>query len=252
MKIFQFSKEAGFLDICRYITRKMRVVVGLLTFRCLTWSEFPREIWDTEPFPHLVLIITWYRHHLSFYTLSYYLQISNFQIDQFRKLVYYSRAKFWCLSSSTIRKSNIFLRSILILNSRKPLEYIKIPPSINLVQTHRFENKKKEFIQHISSRKHSRPSPNRHRANIAGDVDVFRYWILILVGLSNCLLSRNTNGLVNFWNIDTTSTHSKSFLLSKNRKKRNKKIENKNISSFEKNTLLFGSFIFSTSYTPTR
>lgn len=87
---------------------------------------------------------------------------------------------------------------------------------------HIVSKKKKKPIQHVSSRKHSRLSSNRQRANIAGDVDVFRYWILILVGLSNCLLSRNTNGLVNFWNIDTTSTHSKSFLPSKKNRKRKK------------------------------
>lgn len=121
----------------------------------------------------------------------------------------------------TITKSNcvkkIFLHSILILNSRKPLEYVKIDRSHSNAS---FRKKKKKPIQHVSSRKHSRLSSNRQRANIAGDVDVFRYWILILVGLSNCLLSRNTNGLVNFWNIDTTSTHSKSFLPSKKNRKR--------------------------------
>lgn len=127
--------RAGFLDICRYITRKMRLVVGLLTFRCLTWSEFPRETLNTEPFPHLVLIITWYRRPLSLYhfvSLFANIKLSDQSIETL--LIIHER-NFECFFTHdlTITKSNcvkkIFLHSILILNSRKPLEYVKIDRS---------------------------------------------------------------------------------------------------------------------------
>lgn len=123
----------------------MRIVVDLLTFRCLTWSEFPREIWIQSPFPISFLLWRDIVPPAVFFILSliicqYHFQ-TNFQTTRSKAwtlLIIHEilMLKFFTHNNSTITKYRVYF-FIQSLN----LEYVKIPTSINLIQTRKKEKR---------------------------------------------------------------------------------------------------------------